>query len=120
MAESACNAFVLQKNLFSDCIDVYPAFEWEKFLNSVREKLNFFNENHNVFYRELCRGCYWAELDSSGRLLLSRKLLSAINVEKEMVLLGVGNKIEIWQSEKYLDSALKNSDLSKLAKEIFK
>ena len=44
--------FVLKKDIFEDCIEMYTFEEWEKQSGEVKQKLNFFNREHAAFWRE--------------------------------------------------------------------
>ena len=70
MAVSQQSLFVLRKNVFEKCIDMYPMDEWEKMMTGLNERLNRFNAKHVAFLREFCRGTQEVEMDANGRILL--------------------------------------------------
>jgi len=120
VADADENTFVLQKNLFDDCIDMYPLCEWKRMVAEIRFKLNFFNKKHILFFREFCRGTKEVNLDSNGRILLPKHMLELVDIDKEMVFIALDSKIQIWNEEKYGSLALDGLSLTNLASEIFK
>lgn len=111
--------FVLRKNIFELCIDMYPYREWEMLVADLRGKLNLFDRTHAAFLRELYRGTQQVEMDGNGRILLPRRMLEEIGVEKEIVLAGVDTKIELWDAKAYKGVEMKGADFAVLTQQIF-
>lgn len=110
--------FVLRRNIFSSCIDMYPVTTWEAMGESLRNKLNTFEKREAAFMREWCRGAFEIEMDSSGRLLLPKRLLDGVIETKSIILLGHYSKLEIWDENAYLASAMSVDDFASLAGDI--
>ena len=103
-------SFVMRRNIFDECIDVYPKDEWLKLIAGLREKLSQFNREQVRFFREFFRGAQEVELDGNGRVLIPRKMLDSIGIEgDEIVMVGQDSKIEIWGKIKYEESTM-NTD----------
>ena len=49
-------SFVMRRNIFDECIDVYPKDEWLKLIAGLREKLSQFNREQVRFFREFSGG----------------------------------------------------------------
>lgn len=95
--EELGESFVVTKG-FEGCLVAYSNEEWEKFV----EKLRTLPENQkNVrrLLRILLSGASTVEMDKQGRLLLPQNLREAANITKEVTIIGVLNKVEIWDSE---------------------
>lgn len=108
--------FVVKKDLFADCLEMYTYEEWEKQSEQVKAKLNFFNKEHAIFWREYMRNRDVVEPDAKlGRISISGKLLDAIGVNKEVVFSGNDYKIEIWAKEKYEKSAISDEEYIAIA-----
>lgn len=120
MAASGQTLFVLRKNVFEKCIDMYPMEEWETMVAGIRVKLNLFDAKHVAFIREFCRGTQEVEMDANGRILLPRRLLDEVGIDKEMVLAAQDAMIQIWDTEAYEGVALGAEELGVLAGEIFR
>lgn len=118
MVASQQSLFVLRKNVFEKCIDMYPKDEWEKMMDSLHAKLNRFNAKHVAFLREFCRGTQEVEMDAGGRVLLPRKMLDEVGIQKEMVLAAQDTLIQVWDAQVYVEVALAPGELGQLAGEI--
>ena len=119
LASSQQTFFVLRKNVFENCIDMYPREEWERMIAGLKVKLNSFNARHVAFLREFCRGTQEVEMDANGRILLPRKILEEVGIEKEMVLAGQDSLVQIWETKAYESVAVRPGELGALAEEIF-
>ncbi len=119
MMAAGLSVFVLRRSVFEKCIDMYPIDEWERMLAGIRAKLNLFNAKHVAFMREFCRGTLEVEMDANGRILLPRRLLDEVGIDKEMVFAGQDKMIQLWEVEEYDRVAVTSEELSDLAEEIF-
>lgn len=108
--------FVVKKDIFEDCLEMFTFEEWERRSEEVKSKLNFFNREHAMFWREYMRNRAIVEPDAKvGRITIPVKLLEAIGVMKEVVFSGNDHKIEIWAKEKYEESAISNEEYIAIA-----
>ena len=113
--------FVIKKDLFEPCLQMYTMEEWEHTSAEVKSKLNFFNKQHAIFWREYMRDRDVVEPDAKlGRITVSRKLLDAIGVTKEVVFSGNDFKIEIWAKERFEASRLSNDEFIAIAESLSK
>lgn len=114
--------FVIKKNLFEPCLEMYTFEEWEKQSGEVKNSLDLtFNKQHATFWREYMRDRDIVEPDAKvGRISISRKLLDSINVNKEVVFSGNDFKIEIWAKEKFEESRLPNDEFIAIAESLSK
>ena len=113
--------FVIKKDLFEPCLQMYTLEEWEHTSAEVKSKLNFFNRQHAIFWREYMRDRDVVEPDAKlGRITVSRKLLDSIGVTKEVVFSGNDFKIEIWARERYEASRLPNEEFIAIAESLSK
>lgn len=101
MVASCQSVFVLRKNVFEKCLDMYPMDEWERMIADIRSKLNLFDAKHVAFLREFCRGTQEVEMDTNGRVLLPRKMLEEVGIDKEMVFAGQDVLIQVWDVKTY-------------------
>ncbi len=108
--------FVIRKDIFGDCLEMYTYAEWERQSEEVKAKLNFFNKEHAMFWREYMRNRALVEPDAKlGRISIPGKLLNTIGVTKEVVFSGNDFKIEVWAKEKFEASALSDEEYVKIA-----
>lgn len=108
--------FVIKKDIFEDCLEMYTFEEWERQSSDVKSRLNFFNRDHAMFWREYMRDRAIVEPDGKvGRISVPKKLLEAIGVNKEVVFSGNDYKIEIWAREKFEAARISNEQYISLA-----
>ena len=108
--------FVVKKDIFEDCLEMYTFEEWERQSEEVKSKLNFFNKEHAAFWREYMRNRSVVEPDAKlGRISIPKKLLDSIGVTKEVVFSGNDFKIEIWAKEKFEASEISNEKYLEIA-----
>lgn len=81
-----------------ECILVYPQDEWDK-VKSVLSSYNVFNAEQRYFMREFLFFVNECDIDSQNRILLPAQLTEFAHVKKEVVVLGMLDKIEIWDPE---------------------
>ena len=108
--------FVIKKDIFEDCLEMYTFAEWERQSEDVRSRLNMFNEDHARFWRAYMRDRDVVEPDAKfGRITISKELLGRIGVTKEVVFSGNDFKIEIWAKEKFDASSISNDEFIAIA-----
>lgn len=108
--------FVIKKDIFADCLEMWTYEEWERQSEDVKSKLNFFNVNHARFWREYMRDRALVQPDAKlGRISIPKNLLESIGVTKEVIFCGVDHKIEIWAKENFETSGISNEEYISLA-----
>ena len=93
---------VLTIDIREKCLMLYPLSEWEKVQNTLAGLANVRNEIRTV-QRLLIGHATDLELDAQGRVLLPRLLREYAELDKKLILLGQGNKIEIWNESQWND-----------------
>ncbi len=100
---------------FEQCLVLYPMLEYKKIINRVRS-LSEFNEEYRRFQRSFFRGNSEMEMDGSGRINIPKRMMDYADLTKEVVLVGLGNRVEIWNPDLYEENLISdNSEYSKLA-----
>lgn len=111
--------FVIKKSLYDNCLEMWSYDEWERESEKIREGLDFFNPEHVTFWRQYMRDCDIVEPDARlGRISVSRYLLDAIGVNREVVFFGINFKIEIWAKENFEGSEISKEDYIAIAKSL--
>ena len=108
--------FVVRKDIFEECLEMYTFDEWQRQSEEVKSKLDFFNKEHAIFWREYMRNRAIVEPNGKlGRISIPKKLLESIGVTKEVVFSGNDYKIEIWSKEKYEASEISKAEYIAIA-----
>lgn len=107
LKEDIGEKFVITKGL-DGCLFVYSQVEWKNF----EEKLRTFpltNKDARALIRFFLAGAMECEIDKQGRFLISSNLREFASLEKDVVIIGVLNKIEIWSKDKWLEYSQKEN-----------
>lgn len=96
------DSFVVTKGL-DGCLFVYPDSEWNVFEEKLKT-LPLTNKNARQFTRFFLAGAASCEVDKQGRILIPQVLREFAGLEKDVVLVGVGTRIEIWSKEQWDES----------------
>lgn len=92
-------SFVVTKGL-DGCLFAYAKPDWKEFEDKLKA-LPITNKTARDFTRYMLGGAADVEIDKQGRILLPQNLRSFATLEKEVVLVGVGTRVEIWSKDKY-------------------
>jgi MraZ protein len=100
---------------FEQCLILYPIVEFKKVFSKI-SGLTEFNEEYRKLQRNFLSGVVTLELDSNGRFLLPKNMLTYAQIDKDAMLVGLGTKVEIWNPDIYRKYLINDpSELSKLA-----
>ena len=93
------------------CIWVYPLTEWRKIELELRN-LSSVSGIHRTFVRQIARSATPSTCDKQGRIIINPSLISYSGIEKEALIIGMINKIEIWNIDilKKVDKENLNND----------
>ena len=97
------DAFVVTKGL-DGCLFVYDNEEWKLFEEKLRA-LPITNKEARQFARFFLAGAAEVEVDKQGRILIPNVLREFAGLAKDVALVGVGSRIEIWSRERFEDTA---------------
>jgi MraZ protein len=95
--EGLGETFIATRGL-DNCLFVYPKEEWLQ-LESKLKALPFTQANARAFVRFLFSGATELSIDKQGRVVIPNHLREYAKLEKETVVIGVSNRVEIWAHE---------------------
>lgn len=90
-------SFVITRGL-DNCLFVYPQSEWSLLENKMKS-LPFTRSDARAFTRFFFSGAVECELDKQGRVNIPNNLRSYGRLDKDCVIIGVSNRVEIWGKE---------------------
>lgn len=91
--------FILTKGL-DGCLFGFAEKEWQVFEEKLKA-LPITNKNARDFTRFFLSGAIECEIDKQGRFLITNNLREYAKLVKEIVIIGIGTRIEIWDKEKW-------------------
>lgn len=101
LREDMGEKFIITKGL-DGCLFGFSQDEWTNFEEKLKT-LPLTNKNARDFVRFFLSGAIECEIDKQGRFLISANLREYANMEKDVVIIGVGTRLEIWNREKWKD-----------------
>lgn len=99
------NTLVLRKDIFQNCLVLYPVTVWEEEITKLRQKLNRWDKKQQSLFRQFVVDAERLDMDTNGRILIPKRYLEMTNIISEVSFLGVDTTIEIW-SKGELDNTL--------------
>ena len=91
--------FIITKGL-DGCLFAFSSNEWLKFEEKLAT-LPISNKDARAFSRFFFAGAMDCEIDKQGRFLISSNLRDFANLEKDVVIVGMNSRLEIWSKEKW-------------------
>lgn len=100
--ESLGDEFVVSQGL-DGCLFVYPNEEWQRFEEKLKT-IPMSDKQGRKFVRFFLAGATVAEVDKQGRILIPSVLREFAGLTKDVVLVGVGTRAEIWDKERWIEN----------------
>lgn len=99
LREDMGEKFIITKGL-DGCLFGFSQTEWSNFEEKLKT-LPLTNKNARDFVRFFLSGAIECEIDKQGRFLIASNLREYANMEKDVVIIGVGTRLEIWNKDKW-------------------
>ena len=110
--------FVVTRGI-EECLFVYSLDEWNNMVNDLKS-LPFTRKDARTFTRMFLSGATECELDNNGRVCINAPLMNYASLSKECVVIGVGDRLEIWDQgmfDNFFDNNIDN--FSDVAENLF-
>ncbi len=110
--------FIITRGI-ENCLFVYSLESWNGITNKL-ESLPFTKKDARQFVRFFLSGATTAEFDKQGRVNITSPLITYANLQKDCVVIGTGDRLEIWSEDDwnaFFDSAASN--MSDIAENLF-
>lgn len=91
--------FILTKGL-DNCLFAYSPKEWSNFENKLKA-LSLADRDARAFMRFFFAGASECELDKQGRILIPQNLKDYAGLDKEVYVIGISTRVEIWDKVKW-------------------
>ncbi len=119
LAASVKGNFVITRG-FERCLYIYPQDEWNKLEQFVRS-LSFLDAQHRFYARTLFERANDSKLDNQSRITIPPDLIKFANIDNEVLILGVLDRIEIWNLAVYEEYQKNHPDTYEtVAEQVFK
>ena len=109
--------FVVTRGL-DNCLFIYPSNEWSKVIDKYKELPN--TKDARKFMRFFLSGATVSDFDKQGRVNIATPLINYASLEKDCVIIGVNDHLEVWSKTNWDNFILENEDdLSDIADKLF-
>ena len=109
--------FVITRGL-DGCLYVYSLNNWTNIINKLKT-LPFTKKDARSFMRFFLSAASIYEFDKQGRINLVNSLIEYAKIEKECVIIGVNDRLEIWAIEEYNKLLNNSNELSLIVENLF-
>ena len=116
--ESLGKEFIITRGI-ENCLFVYSLQNWADITNKL-SSLPFTKKDARTFNRFFMSGATNVELDKQGRVNISKPLIDYANLDKDCVIIGTGDRLEVWSQESwnsFFDST--KDSMSDIAENLF-
>ncbi len=113
----ANNSFTITRG-FEQCILLFPLDEWAKREAEIA-RLNTYRSEARSFVRTIMRWADEVTLDGQGRIVVPKSLIAFAGLEDAVLIIGVLDRIEIWNPDVFAAQAEQEADYSDVAERIF-
>ena len=94
------SCLILRKDVYQPCLTLYPESSWDELMATLRARINRWDPKHSLLYRQFLADVEVVNTDSSGRILIPRRLMEAVRIDQSVRFIGMGDYIEIWSGER--------------------
>ncbi len=95
-----CDKVMLRKDVYQNCLVIYPEQSWNEQLDLLRSRLDKWNAKHQMLFRQFVADVEELNIDGNGRILLPKRYLAMAGIVQEVRFIGMDDTIEIWAKEK--------------------
>jgi len=114
LPEASKKSIIIRKG-FEPNLIIYPLHEFQNIYTRINS-LNEFSSEQRKLKRNLFSSISQVDLDPNGRFLLPKSMISHTGLEKDVILVGMGNVIELWSPDNYKKYLINDAnEFSKLA-----
>lgn len=110
---------VLRNDVFQKCLVLYPESVWNTQLDGLRAQVNQWNSKQQMVLRMFEADAEPIELDSQGRLLISKRKLQYAGIEGDVRFLAMVDRIEIWSKQALEEVMSASGDLGGQMEQMF-
>lgn len=105
--ENLGESFVVTRGL-DGCLFLYPDAEWQRFVEKLQSLPS--NQNTRRMQRQFLSKAMEVALDKQGRILIPSLLREIADLEKEVVFVGMMNRIEVWDKQKLAEQDMQEDE----------
>ena len=118
MGDALEPSFVVEKDVYDKCLNIYPHSTWLAKVDKLRRRLNpddpIQSKMLSRYYEEIVK----VSMAENGRLNIPDEMLEYAGITKEAVFTGQGSRMRLWEPSRHQASRLSDEDYARLYKEL--
>ena len=121
LQQAGNSKLMMRKDIFQECLVLYPEESWNKQLDALRSRLDRWNAHHQMIFRQFVADVEEINIDSNGRILIPKRYMKMAGIEQEVRFIGMDDTIEIWAKKKleqpFMDAATFGAEIERIMTE---
>lgn len=117
MGELALEPLIIERNLFKDCLDIYPEKLWKDRVEAFESTLDPFDEEDDEFLQFFYENFKKLSMAANGRINVPADYLDYGCLKKNVLLIGMGRSIRVWDVDEYNKGKMDKATFAKRFKE---
>ncbi len=109
---------VMRKDIHQQCLVLYPESVWNEQMDTLRQRLNRWNKDHQRVFRQFVSEVEILVLDGNGRFLIPKRYQKLAAIDQDIKFIGMGDTIEIWSCRVADESQMKPEEFSSAIEEL--
>ena len=110
MGESFDRTFTVEVDPYEKCFNIYPATSWKERIAFVRSRLNPNDPRQSKVLDKFYQNFVKINVADNGRLNIPNAFLDRLEIKRDVVFTGQGDKIRLWEAEAYRNAMLPDDD----------
>ena len=90
---------MIRKDIHQNCLVLYPKSVWNQQLDELRSRLNRWNSQQQMVFRQFVAGVDELSIDGNGRILIPKRLQQQVSLQASVRFIGMDDTIELWAKE---------------------
>ncbi len=117
IAHEAAGMITVEIDPYEKCLNLYPESSWNKRLDFIKSRLNPNDPRQSKLLDKFYQNFVRINMAENGRLNIPNPFLNKINIDKEVIFSGQGDRIRLWDAEAYRKAMMPDEDYPSLFEE---
>jgi len=117
MGELSLQPLVIEKDIYKNCLNIFPMQFWNERLSNIEKQLNQFNESDDDLLADLYENFTTVTMAPNGRINIPEDFMDYAGIVREVVFVGKGQSITVWNEQKYQEVKSERRPLREIFRE---
>lgn len=118
MGDTVEMQFVVEKDVYDQCLNIYPHSTWLTKVERLRKRLNMDDPVHSKMLSRYYEEISTVTMADNGRLNIPNEMLLYAGITKDAVFTGQGMRMRLWEPSRHQASRLSDEDYTRLYREL--